>query len=137
MTLCRPPLSALSLPLPSHDSLSLLRAEPCSRLAAAYQMEFLSLFYGQCWLESCSVPRAQCQGCGRSSPSARGPGSPADCARGPGLQAGCPQLSSSSGVALTPHPEQTNFLNTEHLPSLGNTQSEDAVTPGIQNVFWQ
>ena len=44
---------------------------------------------------------------------------------------------SSSSAALTAHPEQTNFLNTEHLPSLGNTQSEDAVTPGIQNVFWQ
>ena len=47
-----------------------------------------------------------------------------------------PQLSSSS-PQLRDHPEQTNFLNTEHLPSLGNTRSEDAVTLGIQNVSWQ
>ena len=55
-------------------------------------------------------------------------------ARGP--VCGSPQLSSSS-PQLNDHPEQTNFLNTEHLPSLGNTLSEDAVTLGIQNVSWQ
>ena len=55
------------------------------------------------------------------------------CSR-PGVRS--PQLSSSS-PQLSDHPEQTNFLNTEHLPSLGNTRSEDAVTLGIQNVSWQ
>ena len=117
--------------LPSLHLMNSLLSSRLAAAAAAYQMEFLSLFYG--W-------RAEP---GPESPSEPVPSVKAGAHQGPGDQeaargpvCGSPQLSSSS-PQLSDHPEQTNFLNTEHLPSLGNTLSEDAVTPGIQNVSWQ